>query len=145
MLISQLGPVAAWLSECQDTVWTDKDLPVIYRLHLSLFSNKAALCLSLHALLLPISVDWMSFFSPPLFLCSPPGVKWKRWFLIASPASDASKEAWCEIRCREEWKTWLLLVSEWSWPKEWRLQLWQIAAGAVPHIINLSGPNSQER
>lgn len=64
MLISQLGPVAARLSECQDTVWTDKDLPVIYRLHLSLFSNKAALCLSLHALLLPISVDWMSFFSP---------------------------------------------------------------------------------
>lgn len=32
-----------------------------------------------------------------------------------------------------------------GWPEEWRLQLWQIAAGAVPHLINLSGPNSQER
>lgn len=70
MLISHLRPVAAWLSRCQDTVWTDKDLPVISRLHLSLFSNKAALCLSLLASLLLISVDCMSFFLSALFVFS---------------------------------------------------------------------------
>lgn len=70
MLISHLRPGAAWLSECQDTIWTDKDLPVISRLHLSLFSNKTALCLSLHASLLLISVDCMSFFPSALFVFS---------------------------------------------------------------------------
>lgn len=68
VLISHLRPAAAaaaWTSQCQDTVWTDKNLPVNSRLHLSLFSNKAALRLSLHALLLLISADCMSCFPPP--------------------------------------------------------------------------------
>lgn len=51
-----------------------------------------------------------------------------------------------EIRCREEWeRVAAACVRERGWPGEPRLQRRQIAAAAVPHIINLSGPNSQER